>query len=791
MAQPRSKRALLTFGSAAATVVVVAGVLSGPSVVECSSSPDGLGACLRGKVESLTGAVAPAPAATAPATPVATEMPSAPSQPAAVPEESGPALGLVSAEPDGTLVIAGTGKPGEEVTVYANGQPLGTTTAQTGGDWALTPDEKLAPGGTEITVGGPDGKDIAQGAFVVVIDADRKEPPEVLASTAGKAAEVLKDAPLATREAAAPPPEAPASPAAPAAPSDQPADAAAATPDTAAVDAGKAAAQAAVASPATQQQVATAEAGGGGAAEAAGKVAAVAAIEAPVTQPVTAPAAPATPMPDQAATDAGAAAATAAIATPVPQHPQSTQAEPNAAAADRVAIEAGQAAATAALGAPVTQIAIAPAPSDAPVVDQRAVAAGAAAAALAAASPSTQVAALPAEPGAPAAGSVASGAGQAAAELALAHPVEQAPPQVALPPLSAPTIEAVEVDGGHTFIAGAGEEGATVRVFVGDALAGETVVKDGRWLLDMPRPLTEPSQRIRAEMLRPGNSDASTVAEVDLVIDAPPPTAPAETDEVDVAGFEAGVADAEAALTKNAAAATPSEIAPPSVPEPEPPVDTAAIEAGQTAADAALAAAQNTEIVPSAPAGQVALENGPEAVEAGRIAAVAALAAPVAQQLAEAAPAPDAPAISPEQPKPPVQATVAPDTMALPSIDAAKAGEDAAVAALASPAVQPPPVVSAAPAVEPQAPPIDVAAAAKPEIPTIHAGPMTADDIRLFSEGKVIIRRGDTLWDIARRVYDNPYRYRQIYRANRTLVRRARLIYPGQVLVLPGIEPRD
>ena len=49
---------------------------------------------------------------------------------------AGPALGLVSAQPDGSLVIAGTGTPGEAVTVCGNGAPLGTVTAETGGDWA-------------------------------------------------------------------------------------------------------------------------------------------------------------------------------------------------------------------------------------------------------------------------------------------------------------------------------------------------------------------------------------------------------------------------------------------------------------------------------------------------------------------------------------------------------------------------------------------------------------------------------------------------------------------------------
>ena len=99
MAQPVSNRATLTFGIAAATLVVVIAVLAGPSVVECSSSADGLGACLRGKIDGLTGAATTTTAETpAPAGTSAT-----PAEPAAVAETepAGPALGLVSAQPDG------------------------------------------------------------------------------------------------------------------------------------------------------------------------------------------------------------------------------------------------------------------------------------------------------------------------------------------------------------------------------------------------------------------------------------------------------------------------------------------------------------------------------------------------------------------------------------------------------------------------------------------------------------------------------------------------------------------
>ena len=75
--------------------------------------------------------------------------------------------------------------------------------------------------------------------------------------------------------------------------------------------------------------------------------------------------------------------------------------------------------------------------------------------------------------------------------------------------------------------------------------------------------------------------------------------------------------------------------------------------------------------------------------------------------------------------------------------------------------------------------------------PDTPAPAQTAQLIRPDAPQNYTVRRGDTLWDIAKRVYDKPTRYRQIYRANRHIVRRPGLIYPGQVLVLPGIAPRD
>jgi hypothetical protein len=56
------------------------------------------------------------------------------------------------------------------------------------------------------------------------------------------------------------------------------------------------------------------------------------------------------------------------------------------------------------------------------------------------------------------------------------------------------------------------------------------------------------------------------------------------------------------------------------------------------------------------------------------------------------------------------------------------------------------------------------------------------------TSGQVIIRRGDNLWTIARRVYGEGLRYTQIYEANANTIRNPDLIYPGQVFDLPGTD---
>lgn len=53
-----------------------------------------------------------------------------------------------------------------------------------------------------------------------------------------------------------------------------------------------------------------------------------------------------------------------------------------------------------------------------------------------------------------------------------------------------------------------------------------------------------------------------------------------------------------------------------------------------------------------------------------------------------------------------------------------------------------------------------------------------------------IVGRGDSLWNISRRIYGRGVRYTVIYTANPSQIRNPNLIYPGQVFVLPGEEGR-
>ncbi|MBJ6987357.1 MULTISPECIES: LysM peptidoglycan-binding domain-containing protein [unclassified Devosia] len=99
---------------------------------------------------------------------------------------------LLRAEPDGSVVIAGSGQPGADIQLFANGDLLGETEVEPSGDWVFVPEQPLATGGLEITLGQNGEPSSTDQAFIVVINEDKTTQPLVVASAPGKISEVLQ-----------------------------------------------------------------------------------------------------------------------------------------------------------------------------------------------------------------------------------------------------------------------------------------------------------------------------------------------------------------------------------------------------------------------------------------------------------------------------------------------------------------------------------------------------------------------------------------------------------------------
>mgnify|MGYP002423712379 FL=1 len=63
---------------------------------------------------------------------------------------------------------------------------------------------------------------------------------------------------------------------------------------------------------------------------------------------------------------------------------------------------------------------------------------------------------------------------------------------------------------------------------------------------------------------------------------------------------------------------------------------------------------------------------------------------------------------------------------------------------------------------------------------TTSPAPTPAQPTRTYT-----VKRGDCLWNIAKRYYGNGSQYTKIFNANRDKIKNANLIYPGQIFVIP------
>ncbi|MGE6782099.1 LysM peptidoglycan-binding domain-containing protein [Ensifer adhaerens] len=356
--------------------------------------------------------------------------------------------------------------------------------------------------------------------------------------------------------------------------------------------------------------------------------------------------------------------------------------------------------------------------------------------------------------------------GAAAADAKLAE-VASATPQAAdtatapakLSGVPGLQVSAVEIEGNRMYVAGSAKPGALVRVYADDKLVGEMKADDkGNFVVDGQIELTVGSHIIRADML---NEDGTKVVmRASVPFDRPagsqvaavaPSSTPSATAGLDGLRAEAGKA---LALLKGlyangkvpngeqlAAARSATEIALKSLAD-----FRLADSSDQTLATSAARASK------AAASALAALKASPQ--DASNMAtALAKVDATVGAVLAE------------QGSGTPASSEKLKDNAPAPGELAKVMGAGSAVANDAS---------------EAQAVTETAAAATSSDQPqTLEQAPLKE------SKSSVIIRRGDTLWQISRRVYGAGLRYTTIYLANQDQIEDPDRIRPGQIFGVP------
>jgi len=91
------------------------------------------------------------------------------------------------------------------------------------------------------------------------------------------------------------------------------------------------------------------------------------------------------------------------------------------------------------------------------------------------------------------------------------------------------------------------------------------------------------------------------------------------------------------------------------------------------------------------------------------------------------------------------------------------------------------PTAEAEPVVETQITPLPPLTSAPPAI--VEEAPPKI--VQADKPTKYVVKKGDSLWKIAGKVYHNPLKWPKIYRANKDKVKNPNRIHPGQVLIIP------
>jgi nucleoid-associated protein YgaU len=297
-------------------------------------------------------------------------------------------------------------------------------------------------------------------------------------------------------------------------------------------------------------------------------------------------------------------------------------------------------------------------------------------------------------------------------------------------PASVPAvrIDAVEVEGDGLFVAGSTRPGATVRIYADDVVVGDDrATGEGRFLVEGRVPLSVGEHRIRADLIEGGQVVARAIVP-----------------------FMRPDGEVAAAVAANDA---PAASAPP---EPE----VAAREQPDSPSQQDVDAGEPTELAAMPPSA----EDRPD------IAAEQDL--PTASEIR-----PGSTERSPAPPSAPPAASASRDAApeaddAMSEMAAASSEVEAASGRNATPEQVPAPSSAA---------PEGASSAGEPA-----SEPVTIEQAALTpSDASVIIRRGDTLWQISRRVYGQGVRYTTIYLANQDQITNPDRILPGQIFSVP------
>ena len=345
---------------------------------------------------------------------------------------------------------------------------------------------------------------------------------------------------------------------------------------------------------------------------------------------------------------------------------------------------------------------------------------------------------------------VAEASGEAAAET-------PAPPSDVAK--NAIRIEAVEIDSDTIFVAGAADPGAQVRVYANEFLLGDTLTSPGgRFLVQVRKDLAVGDYIIRADVIDPATADVVARAAV--------PFTRSEGERVAAVADNATTAAQPAATEPAGSASRQTEAAAPAAQPSSDQVQTETMAEAEPETEASTAMAETPAGAGETQTGEsdMAEAEQPAAAGTGETASAEASAEPA---MTEKPGAGDMAAAEAETPA------------GEPAMETAEASAPAAETA-ESPSAETAEAAETPPAGEEQ-----VASA-----PESSAPPEVSEDITVTGKlrqtnSSVIIRRGDTLWHISRRVYGEGTRYTTIYLANQDQIKDPDMIWPGQIFELP------